>query len=125
MRVEKVNNLVLEKRGNEVWKVVESFSVRVTDEVGINRVITVPAGFITNGVSSPRIFWSICPPLAGPFGEPAVVHDYMYSKEGAKYSRAYADEVLVSFGYQNGANIVECSLVYAAVRLFGGSRYEG
>jgi hypothetical protein len=124
MHIEKLSNLVLEKLDNRLWRVHEPFSIRITDDAYVNRVVIVPAGFVTNGVSSPRIFWSVCPPLAGPFGEAAVVHDYMYSCEGGKYPRVYADEVLVAFGYQNGASFVECGMVYLAVRLFGSSRFK-
>ena len=37
-------------------------------------VVTVPAGFDTDGASVPRVFWSVLDPF-GPYFKAAVIHD--------------------------------------------------
>lgn len=46
----------------------------------------VPRGFISNGASVPRIFWSLYPPV-GRYFLAAVVHDYVLA-EGMKWKDA-------------------------------------
>lgn len=41
--------------------------------------VIVPAGFISDGASVPRIFWSLFPPV-GRYFAAAVVHDYLLSQ---------------------------------------------
>lgn len=44
-------------------------------------VITVPAGFETDFASIPRGLWNLFPPL-GPWGRPAIIHDFLYATGG-------------------------------------------
>ena len=48
---------------------------RLCDEITLAGV-TVPAGFITDGVTSPRILWWLYPPV-GRYFAAAAVHDYL------------------------------------------------
>lgn len=41
--------------------------------------IVVPAGFVSNGTSVPRILWSIFPPHDY-YVKAAILHDYLYNK---------------------------------------------
>ena len=117
--------LVLERIGNRLWVVREPFSVSIKyDNAAPAFDCIIPAGFITDGASVPRIFWSVCPPMSGPFGEAAVVHDFLYSALGPEVSKEFADDVLIEIGRSNGASIVECTLVYLAVRIFGFSHFK-
>jgi len=43
-------------------------------------VIHVPAGFVTDYASIPRIFWGILPP-SGKYTKATVLHDYLYASE--------------------------------------------
>lgn len=61
--------------GGDHWRVTESFRYYVGGE-GSNRWVTVPAGYLTDGASVPRLFWNIIPPW-GPHGQAAVVHDLL------------------------------------------------
>jgi hypothetical protein len=65
--------LVLEFLGPRRFKLYRPFTYRTDSGV----FITVPAGFITDFASIPRIFWAILPP-AGRYGKAAVIHDYLY-----------------------------------------------
>ena len=111
--------LVVAKLGNQRWRVEKDFFVFI----GLT-MIKVPAGFITDGASAPRIFWSICAPMAGSFGEAGVVHDFLYSTEGPNFSREYMDEVLRNIGLYRGASIAQARLVWLGVRMFGGKYFK-
>lgn len=61
--------------------------------------ITVPAGFITDFASVPRLLWNILPPY-GPAGKAAVIHDYLYSLQGrvsdsATFTRTQCDAIFL------------------------------
>ena len=57
------------------WKLKKEFRYHV-GKYPSNDIITVPAGFITDFASIPRILWRIFPPW-GKYGKAAVVHDYL------------------------------------------------
>ena len=41
----------------------------------------VPKGYITDGATIPRIFWSFCPPNRPDILPAAIIHDYLCDKE--------------------------------------------
>ena len=123
MRITK-SPLILERIGNRLWVVREPFSVLIEYDTNPSFKCVVPAGFITDGASVPRIFWSICPPMSGSFGEAAVVHDFLYSALGPEVTKEFADDVLIQIGRWDGANILECMLVFLAVHIFGFSHFK-
>lgn len=47
------------------------------DEEGSGRKIRIPAGFTSDGVSSPKILWSFLPPWGHPSTRAALLHDYI------------------------------------------------
>jgi hypothetical protein len=63
----------------ENWFLVEDLDYEVRDT---GKIVTVPAGFVTDFASIPRPFWSILPTW-GKYGPPAVVHDFLYWDQGA------------------------------------------
>lgn len=84
------------------------------------QTITVPAGFRTDLASVPRL------PIVylltgGTSNEAAVVHDYLYST--GLVSRKLADEVLAEASKVTGVPAWRRGLMWAAVRLFGGSHF--
>lgn len=54
------------------WRLVEDFGY----ESKAGRIITVPAGFVTDFASVPRIFWPILPLSDAVYDKAAVLHDY-------------------------------------------------
>src|SRR5689334_18718096 len=79
-------------------------------------IFTVPAGFVTDLASVPRL------PLAylllnGWADEPGVVHDYLYSV--GTVSRELADKVLYEACILTGVPAWKASAIYAGVRIGG------
>lgn len=68
--------LELEYIDGRSWKVTKEFDYLV-DLEDPTTAIRVPAGFITDFASIPRVFWTLWPPT-GDYGKAAVVHDYLY-----------------------------------------------
>ncbi len=62
--------------GKNKWKNLEEFNYHV-GKYPSDEIITVPAGFITDFASVPRIFWAIISPI-DKHGKAAVIHDYCY-----------------------------------------------
>ncbi|WP_245591415.1 DUF1353 domain-containing protein [Derxia gummosa] len=82
--------------------------------------IVVPAGFVTDLASIPRVFWSALPP-DGAYTFPAIVHDYLYWIQ--KYPRETADRVL-RYGMDDmKVSSDVAAIIYTAVRVGGGSAW--
>ena len=90
----------------------------------LNSTVTVPKGFITDFATVPKKLHNIIGPSDTCIREAAVVHDYMYSKLTNVYSRKQADQTLVEGMIVLCAAWWKRNLVYAAVRLFGGSHWN-
>lgn len=93
--------------------------------------IVVPAGFVTDFASIPRAaLWYVDdddPCIL--FG--SVIHDYLYTRHGdlglgtrVIFTREQADQVLREAMLVCGARKAQAAVVYAAVRLGGGSHWN-
>jgi len=80
------------------------------------RGVTVPAGFVTDFASIPRIIWPLLPKW-GKYGLASVVHDYLYAV--GRGERADADAALLEAMEDLRESHWRYSLVYAGVRLAG------
>lgn len=85
--------------GVDHWRVMDGFRFYVGDESS-GEWVNVPAGYLTDGASVPRLFWNIIPPW-GSYGQAAVVHDIVceylsITKNGLpkKVTRAECDGIL-------------------------------
>lgn len=80
---------------------------------------TVPAGFVSDGMSVPRFMWGV---LAVPDDDvvlaPSVMHDWLYTPVFV-CSRLKADWFYVRRLRMNGYPIWKCILTFVGVRLFG------
>lgn len=103
------------------WILLEPLSYDV-GHLGSGETITVPAGFVTDFASVPRIFWSIIAP-GGLHAAAAVVHDYLYrSEEGrARYSRREADAIFLEAMLASGTPLLRARIMWLAVRGPGGA----
>lgn len=101
-------------------RLLQPFRVRLR-ELG-ERVIEVPQGFETDFASVPRFFWRVVPPW-GRYSPAAVVHDYLYST--GKVSREDADRAFLTLMQRLGVPAWKRSIMYWAVRWFGGLAWEG
>ena len=98
------------------WRLDEPF-IYVTRA---GRVITVPAGFETDGGSIPRPLWWLYPPFGGSCDEAYVIHDYAYAQaEQLELSRAEADALMLEGMEVLGFRPTGRRIIYGTVRLFG------
>ncbi len=66
---------ILEMLDHYRWRVHEPFAFYLSDDS--SDVISVPAGFVTDLATVPRIFWTLLPP-DGKYAKAAIIHDYLY-----------------------------------------------
>lgn len=89
----------------------------------LENTVTVPRGFETDLASIPAIARGIIDPEAPCILEASIIHDRLYTKSGAGVTRAQADSVLAEAMRVLGAPEWKITLVWAAVRLFGGAHW--
>jgi hypothetical protein len=105
--------LRVEQVDDSHWRLTDEF---VYDSDVAHARIVVPAGFVTDFASVPRIpiaFW-----LVGDTAHAAaVVHDYLYAT--GIFPKAVADDVLYEAMVTSGMPAWRCHLIYWGVRLGG------
>lgn len=101
------------------WRLLETFAYHVGSEDSQD-VIVVPAGFVTDFASIPRIFWALYPPT-GPWAAAAVIHDYLYAE--AKRPREECDQIFFEGMAVLGVPFVRRHMMHRLVRMFGGPAY--
>ncbi len=106
--------------GKDHWRVLTPFSYKIAD----GEWVTIPAGYLTDGASVPRLFWNIIPPW-GKYGQAAVVHDLLCEylsiiKDGKPHTitRDRADEILNEAMYALGVPDGKRLIIYSAVSLY-------
>ena len=101
------------------WRLKEPFEYYRTGREHIRYI--VPAGFVTDFASVPRLFWPILPPY-GKYGKAAVLHDYLY-RTGA-VERKEADLIFKEAMEVLGVKRWKSSILFWAVRLFGEAKFN-
>jgi len=87
-------------------------------------LITIPAGFISDGYSIPSALWSWCNPFAKGM-ESSLFHDYFYKKDCPyNFTRAEADDLLLEGMVICGVSFLKRRAIYRAVRMFGGMSWK-
>ena len=104
------------------WKLLEDLEYHVGSEDS-DEVIIVPTGYETDFASVPRAFWNIFPPF-GKHSPAAVIHDYLYGKQGVMpsgmiYSRRRCDEIFLETMGVMGVSWWRKHTMYRAVQMFG------
>jgi len=93
----------------------------LAQKVGYTR-IEVPAGFLTDYASVPRILWNLIPPT-GKYTYAAVVHDYLYAGHNGqhiyKVTRKQADAVFLDAMLSVGVSKPLAYTMWAGVRVGG------
>ena len=102
------------------WAVRKEFSYEV-GHLGSGDKITVPVGFITDLVSTPKPLWSILPPF-GRYLSSAIIHDYLYFSHDR--NKKESDEIFYEGMIVLGVSKWKANLIYQAVRIFGSSSYK-
>lgn len=115
LRVEEVDDKSSDGRGS--WRLLEALAY---ESEALSATVTVPAGFITDFASVPRIPVAFL--LCGDVGhKAAVVHDFLYTVRTC--GRKAADEVLVEAMAVCGVPPWRRALMWAGVRIGGGSHW--
>lgn len=94
----------------------ELFQDLVFYSATLDRVITVPKGFQTDLASIPLGLWNLLP-KSGRYDRAAVIHDWLYTKNGC--TRAEADAVLKEAMEALGVGRVKIWMIYSGVRSGG------
>jgi hypothetical protein len=115
--------LELEYIDGKNWKVTADFYYDTDVPCAGGNRIKIPAGFITDFASIPKILWNILPPTAG-YGKAAVIHDGLYRTMGLA-TRKQADDVLMEAMVVLGVDWLTRQAIYWGVRVGGRSSYHG
>lgn len=97
------------------WKLMEPFDYSIGD-LSSGWKIEVPAGFVTDFASVPRILWNILPPT-GKYGKAAVLHDWLYHRQ--EYTRAFTDSIFAEAMDALGVPAITRGAMYLGVRIGG------
>lgn len=100
-----------------LWVVDEPFMFMAD-----KRVYIIPRGFRFDWASVPRGLWNIFPPYDPRYAAAALIHDWLYG--GELCPRKLADEVFLEAMKFRGVPAWKRSVMYAAVRMFGGLTYK-
>lgn len=68
------SSMASEQLGKDYWVVKKDFIYYLDDSK--MSTVKVPRGYLTDGATVPRAFWSLVPPW-GKYGQACVLHDYL------------------------------------------------
>lgn len=112
-----LGDIVLEELSPTAYRLIEPYTYNTDD----GRQFHIPAGFITDGASSPlRILITT---WGGHYSTAALVHDFLY-KSGV-IERADADNILFEIMSKCGVNFWVKWAIWFLVRGFGGPGLRG
>lgn len=114
------------KESGQIYRSYEPFTIKVN-----GREIMVPAGFITDGASSPRLAWTLTGfARDGMHRAAAHIHDWLYENKGIlpygqmNYDRKFADDVFHEMLKAYGIKSWHAWLAYKAVRIAGAAYWR-
>lgn len=134
-----LNEPVLLENGQEGYKLDENYPYSWYTK-GLQRIITVPEGFLYDGASVPRIVWTLSGVLPdGLIRAAALVHDFIYRNKGKLPKNSYgsiiegvyvdfsahhwkrkdADKLFARIMRESGVSVIKRRAAYLAVRSFG------
>ncbi|ECG2028692.1 DUF1353 domain-containing protein [Salmonella enterica subsp. enterica] len=105
---------ILEMLDHFLWRVYEPFEFYLSDD--ISDIISVPAGFITDFATIPRIFWTFMPP-DGKYSKTAIIHNWIY--DNALRTKKEADLIFLDRMTVLGVPKWKRIVMYLEVRWFG------
>ena len=115
------NALIVKKKTKQEWETVEKFTYEV-GKLGSGEAITVPAGFITDLASIPRIFWIFYPSDSN-YSQASVLHDWMVVNKGYVDGRYYnyKQTTAIFFEAMGVLNVsyISRKIIYYSVLFFG------
>ena len=111
------NEIFLKPLNETRWELAEPLEYKPT----VNSSMVVPAGFVTDFASVPRVFWSIIPPW-GKYGRAAILHDYLYS--AGDLPRKVCDKIFLQAMVDLEVVWWRRKTMYRIVRWFGKKAWE-
>ena len=112
-----------EALGSDHWRVCQPFRFYLGGK-DTDRWVYVPAGYLTDGASVPRLCWSIIPPW-GSYGQAAVVHDIVceylsitVNGQPHPITRKECDDILLEAMTVLGVQKFLRDAIYGAVSLY-------
>jgi len=84
--------------------------------------ILVPAGFVTDFASTPRLVWALIPPEDVHYTRGAVVHDWLYNQH--TFPKPFCDVVFLEAMTSLGCSPWKRNVMYQAVKWFGAVAYN-
>lgn len=105
-----------------LWRLNEPLLYEV-GALGSGRLIEVPAGFVTDGATVPRLLWSLLPAW-GTYSRAAAVHDYLCKSLPHRHAatRLAADRIFLDAMKVCGTGRLVRWIMYLAVRSFAIAR---
>lgn len=107
----------------DLWRVLKEFKFHMGSP-NSNMWVTVPAGYLTDGASVPRVFWNLVPPW-GRYGAATTVHDVlceyltiMVDGVPTPITRADADNILREAMLVLGVPSYQAWSIYLAVSTY-------
>lgn len=94
------------------WQLMENYVYACDD----GRTVFVPAGFIFDFASIPRMFWRLFPPATGKHRTGALVHDWLCASGNVGW--VDAADIFNEIMKKSGVNPVKRWIIYWAVRSF-------
>lgn len=115
--------LLVESFGNQ-WVLKRAFHFYYIDEVGGQIDVIIPEGFMTDFASTPKLLYSIFPPI-GIYNKAAMVHDFLYSADcPLKIERHLADLFFLQAMGVLKVKKWKRKIMYLAVRLLGKTHFR-
>lgn len=122
-----LNSLNISPLSNGNYILKKPFRVKLNN----GDLITVRAGYITNGADIPRLFWRLYPPYAPEYMPAVVIHDYLCDKAIDEYANKsdlhdkflYADNAFREILERLEISKSKIKVFYNAVRLWHKWRY--
>ncbi|MFD2207230.1 DUF1353 domain-containing protein [Kiloniella antarctica] len=108
----------------QVWVLIEPITVSFVLDDNERRSFTVPTGFGTDLASIPRLLRWLIPQIGGQ-NLPAVAHDWCYRDPSMRWLSKDDADLLFRVGMeQAGVGRLRRTLMYSAVKYFGGWSYQ-
>lgn len=95
----------------------------MTWEIGNSGIkLVVPAGFVTDFASIPKILWSTGLTPTGRYGRAAIIHDFLYWSQGC--TKVQSDRLLVIAMKESQVDKIDEKLIYAGVSVGGAKSWK-
>ena len=110
------NLSITQMEDKQIWRVNKAFKYHIGSEDS-EETINIPEGFMTDGASIPKAFWSIIGHPFAKYAQAAVIHDYMYNQK--LFWRKKCDKIFLEAMGVLKVPWWKRQAMYRAVRMFG------